>query len=97
MAPRQTDPAGATDAAPEAVRRRIRERAAAIADRECRMAVDRLEARGDLTDEQRAVVADLAAAIVDGVLTGPEAALDEAADADREVGRTAIELFAPDR
>jgi hypothetical protein len=81
---------------PEAVRQAIRDRAGEIRRREHSRAIDRLEARGELSARQRQVLAETAAAIVDGILAGPESTLAEASDADCETVETAATLFDPD-
>jgi hypothetical protein len=81
---------------PDAVRRAIRDRAREIECRERSRALDRLEAHGEVTAEQRRVIGELASGIVDGILAGPESALGEASAADTGTVRTAAALFDPD-
>ncbi|MGQ3328090.1 glutamyl-tRNA reductase [Halorubrum sp. FL23] len=70
---------------PERLRRRLRHRIAEIERREVEEAVSALDARGDLTEEQRETVRELGSAIVDGVTVAPKRAL-ERADRVKEAG-----------
>lgn len=88
---------GTTGVEPDEVRRAISRRAGEIARKELDRAVERLEARGELTDDQLTAVVELTAAITAGVLAGPQAALERADEHDPETVRTAIELFGGDR
>lgn len=72
---------------------RIRDRAEAIRRREETVALRKLSARGDVTDGQRAAVAEMTAGIVDGLLSTPESALR---DADEDALRSAVELYGVD-
>jgi glutamyl-tRNA reductase len=72
---------------------RIRDRAEAIRRREAATALRKLSARGEVTDGQRAAVAEMTAGIVDGLLSTPERAL---ADADEDALRAAVELYGVD-
>jgi len=76
---------------PATVRRTVRTRGRAIARQELRTALDRLEAQGSLTPEQRLTVARMTTAIVEDVLARPTAAL---ADDRPETVRTVARLFA---
>jgi len=60
-----------------AIRRAMQRRACEIERRELDRAITRLESKRNLTDEQRAVLAETAAAIAVGVLAGPDAVLAE--------------------
>ena len=65
--------------------------------RELDRAMSKLEAQGDLTDEQRETVADLADALVGQLLAAPTRSLrDAAGEDDWETIRTALRLFDPD-
>ena len=65
--------------------------------RELDRAMSKLEAQGDLTDEQRQTVADLADALVGQLLAAPTRSLrDAAGEDDWETIRTALRLFDPD-
>lgn len=82
---------------PETVRRTIRGRSREITERELEAVFSKLEAQGELTDEQRMVIRETATAIVDGLLAPAEATLTQASANDRTVLETTIELFDPDR
>jgi len=71
---------------------RIRQQAETVRREELQTALDRLEATGDLTDDQRAAVEALSVRLVDRLLAVPERRLDAADDA--ETLETAIALFA---
>ncbi|WP_193309083.1 glutamyl-tRNA reductase [Halorubrum halophilum] len=65
--------------------------------REVDRAVSKLEAQGDLTDEQRETVEDLADALVGQLLAAPTRSLrDAAGEDDWETIRTALQLFDPE-
>jgi glutamyl-tRNA reductase len=67
-----------------------------VKDRELARAIDRLEADGDLTPEQREVVESLADTLVSQLLAAPTRSLREAAaEDDWETINTAIHLFDP--
>ena len=73
---------------------RVRDRAAAIRDRELETALAKLDARGDLSPAEREAVARLADRLVDGLLAAPERRLRAAADRDdAETVEAALELF----
>lgn len=80
----------------EAARRLIRARGAAVRRRELRTALSRLETHGGLASEQRRVVEEMAAAVVDGVLAAPESTL-ASGETDPDAVRTALELFESER
>jgi len=66
-------------------------------DRELQEALDKLDARGELNDEQREAVASLADALVSQLLAAPTKSLREAAaEDDWETIATALTLFNPD-
>lgn len=72
------------------------ESADAAKRREVRTALDRLESDGDLTEEQRETVEDLADALVNQLLAAPTRSLrDAAAEDDWETIDTALRLFDP--
>lgn len=72
------------------------ESAEAAKRRELRTALDRMSANGDLTDEQRETVEDLADALVNQLLAAPTRSLrDAAAEDDWETIDTALRLFDP--
>ena len=65
--------------------------------RELDRAMSKLEAQGDLTDEQRETVEDLADALVGQLLAAPTRSLrDAAGEDDWETIRTALQLFDPE-
>jgi glutamyl-tRNA reductase len=71
--------------------------AEAVKERELRTAFDRLEAQGDLTDEQRETVESLADALVGQLLAAPTESLREAAaEDDWTTIQTAMGLFDPE-
>ncbi|WP_280585149.1 glutamyl-tRNA reductase [Halorubrum sp. Boch-26] len=72
----RSDPPTDAQCDPDRVRRRLRRRAERIERREVEEAVSKLEARGDLTDEQRETVRLLGAALRRRVAARPEAALE---------------------
>jgi glutamyl-tRNA reductase len=73
------------------------ESAESVKERELADAVSKLEARGDLTDEQQAVVASLADALVGQLLAAPTRSLREAAaEDDWTTIDTALQLFDPE-
>lgn len=76
------------------VRRAMQRRACEIERRELGRAITRLESKRDFTDEQRAVLAETAAAIAAGVLAGPDAAL---ADSELDDLQTAHTLLTDER
>ncbi|WP_255197195.1 glutamyl-tRNA reductase [Halorarius litoreus] len=64
--------------------------------RELRTAISKLEAEGDLTDEQRAVVESMADALVSQLLAAPTKSLRDAAEEDDwSTIHTALQLFDP--
>ena len=75
----------------------MRESADRVKRRELEMALSKLESQGDLTDEQRETVVDLADALVGQLMAAPTKSLREAAgEDDWETIATAIRLFDPD-
>ncbi|ELZ42784.1 glutamyl-tRNA reductase [Halorubrum saccharovorum DSM 1137] len=74
---------------PERLRRRLRRRTDAIERREVAEAVSVLDARGDLTDDQRETVREFGSALVEALTAAPEQALERAARTEgaRERGR----------
>lgn len=73
------------------------ESAEMVKERELRTAVSRLEAQGELTDEQRETVASLADALVGQLLAAPTKSLrDAAAEDDWTTIQTALGLFDPE-
>lgn len=83
------------DIDPAVARSSIRERAEEIRRQELERALARLEADGELTDEEREAVEELATALVDRVLTPAEETLEHGS-ADAETLRTAAALFDPE-
>jgi glutamyl-tRNA reductase len=74
----------------------MHENAERLKDHEVQTALSRLEAAGDLTDQQRQVVESLADSLVGKLLAAPTSSLrDAAAEDDWETIRTALELFDP--
>ncbi|EMA64590.1 hypothetical protein [Halorubrum kocurii] len=61
---------------PERLQRRLRRRTAEIERREVEEAVTTLDARGDLTDEQRETVRELGSALVGRLTAAPDRALE---------------------
>jgi glutamyl-tRNA reductase len=82
---------------PEAVRLAIRGRAEALKQRELRKAISQLEARGDLSPEQRHIITQIATAIVDEILAVPESTLNDVSADEEDTVRTAIRLFDPNQ
>ncbi|MFC7185729.1 glutamyl-tRNA reductase [Halorubrum yunnanense] len=80
---------------PDRVRRRLRRRAEGIERRQVEEAVSKLEARGDLTDEQRETVRLLGAALRRRLTSRPEAALERSAPGDA-TARALARLFDAD-
>lgn len=79
---------------PRRARERLRRRGEAVRRRELDEALCTLDARGELTDDQRRAVRALAEGIVDGVLGPPRAALEGDAPVDeRRAARTVTRLF----
>jgi glutamyl-tRNA reductase len=75
----------------------MHESATRLRDREVSTALSRLEATGELTDDQREVVESLGDALVKKLLAPPTTSLRDAAEEDDwETIRTALELFDPD-
>ncbi|MFB6104754.1 MAG: glutamyl-tRNA reductase [Halobacteriaceae archaeon] len=73
------------------------ESADTVKRRELETALSRLGAAGDLTDDQEAIVADLADALVSQLLAAPTRSLrDAAAEDDWETIHTALQLFDPE-
>jgi len=73
-----------------AIRRAMQRRACEIERREFDRAIARLESKRDLTDEQRAVLAETAAAIAAGVLAGPDVVLAESELDDLQTAHTLL-------
>lgn len=78
---------------PEAVRKAIQERSEGIKRQEIEQAFDHLSGHETLTKQQREAITQMATAIVKGVLRAPDTTLADATHHDREIVRTAIELF----
>jgi glutamyl-tRNA reductase len=81
---------------PDAARARIRERASEVRDREVETALAKLDARGDLPEDDREAVERLADRLVARLLAAPERGLRAAAegnDHDPETVATALSLF----
>mgnify|MGYP000392150038 FL=1 len=73
------------------------ESAELVKERELRTALTRLEAQGELTDDQRETVESLADALVGQLLAAPTKSLREAAAADDwETIQTGLDLFDPE-
>ncbi|MCU4801901.1 hypothetical protein OB920_16090 [Halobacteria archaeon HArc-gm2] len=85
---------GATADGPtgESELRQVRERAETIRDEEVARAYSRLAARGDLTPEERAAVAELADRIVEELLAAPARGVAGAAE-NEAVAEAVRELF----
>jgi len=81
------------DVGVDTTRRRLRTRSERIRRRELDEALSRLDARGDLTDEQRAIVRQLSVRITDRIIAAPELYLAAATDRDRSVVRPVVNLF----
>lgn len=81
---------------PPAVQEAIWRRGDRIRQQELQQAVSRLEAHGTLTPEQAEIVDEMARAITNGILSSPEAVLDDTAAYDAETIQTAVDLFDPD-
>ncbi|KDS91066.1 glutamyl-tRNA reductase [Halorubrum saccharovorum] len=64
---------------PERLRRRLRRRTDEIERHEVDEAISALDARGDLTEEQREIVRDLGSALVEELTAAPEQTLERAA------------------
>lgn len=75
---------------------RLHAHADRIEQRELRTALTKLDQHGTLTDAQRAIVVDMADALVDELLAPPTQSLRNASSTDRSDVRTALELFDPD-
>lgn len=90
--PRTTDPA---EADPSDAKRAIYTYGEDVKRRELQRAFARLEAKGTLTDEQRATVSQMASAIVGDVLAPTLDALDEASTCD-DTAQTLVELYDAD-
>jgi len=73
-------------------RDRLDRNAESVRTEQLEQALSRLRARGDLTDQQRAVAERLSERLVEGVLGGPQAALRDPAS-QTETARTVLELF----
>ncbi|WP_280587833.1 glutamyl-tRNA reductase [Halorubrum sp. Boch-26] len=68
-----------------------------VKGREVDRAISKLESQGDLTEEQRETVADMADALVGQLLAAPTSSLrDAAGEDDWETIRTALRLFDPE-
>lgn len=80
---------------PEEAKAHIRERGARIREAEQSRALDRLRARGDVSEREARVVRELAERLTDALLTVPETHLDavESGEADPEAAAVALELF----
>ncbi|WP_128905930.1 glutamyl-tRNA reductase [Halorubrum amylolyticum] len=72
---------------PERLRKRLRRRTDEIERREVEEAVSALDARGDLTEEQRETVRELGSALVEELTAAPERTLVRAARAEGLGGR----------
>lgn len=101
MTPRpmaRTEPPDATEEEPagEQVVERVRRRSEAVADREVERALGRLEARGDLTPDQRRAVRALADGIVESLVAAPAETVAAARDADEDALAAVVDLFDPD-
>ena len=68
---------------PERLRKRLCRQTAEIERREVETAVSALDARGDLTDEQRETVREFGAALVGSLTAAPEQTLERAARTER--------------
>lgn len=77
-----------------AVRAVLRRRGARVRRRELDAARARLDAHGDLSDEQREILDEMARSIVDGVLATPTGAVGRA-ETDETV-RIVRDLFVPE-
>jgi|GEM_PF-3016610 hypothetical protein len=78
---------------PDRVRRRIRDRAERIERREVAEAISSLEARGDLTEEQRETVRLLGTAIARRLTADPESTLDRTGRDEPGTVRAVARLF----
>lgn len=80
---------------PEEAKTRIRERGAGIREAEQARALDRLRARGDLSERDARVIEELAERLTDALLRVPESHLDmvDSGKADPEAAAVALELF----
>jgi glutamyl-tRNA reductase len=67
----------------EQLRRQFRRQTAEIERCELEEAISKLDARGDLSDEQRETVRELGAALVEGLTDAPEQALERAERSER--------------
>ena len=81
-----------------AAKTRIRERGARICETEQERAIQRLRERTDLSDDDEAVVRNLAERLTEQLLGVPQSQLDSVADGetDTETARIALELFGED-
>ncbi|WP_435075221.1 glutamyl-tRNA reductase [Halorubrum sp. HHNYT27] len=68
---------------PERLRKRLRRQTAEVERREVKEAVSALDARGDLTEEQRETVRELGSALVEALTAPPERTLEQAGQTDR--------------
>lgn len=95
MASVDTDGAGTDDSEPDerAAIDHIEARAAEIGAEQVAEAIRRLEADGDLTEEQRRAVTMLAERLTARLLAAPRASLREADGRDDDTATTAVELF----
>ena len=81
-----------------AAKTRIRERGTRICEAEQERAIQRLRERTDLSDNDEAVVRNLAERLTEQLLGVPQSQLDSVADGetDTETARIALELFGED-
>lgn len=90
-------PVGSDDAADLlGIKRSIRAHSERLKQQELQQAVTQLEADETLTSEQRRIVDEMATAILDQILSSPEAVLTNCEEHDPETVRTAVDLFDPD-
>jgi len=93
---RQTPATGSSAPDPDDLPDRLRERYGEIKRAEVETALDRLSAREDLSERERAVIEEMADRIVAGVLAPvTEGAEDGARDADPDDLATLARLFEP--
>ncbi|WP_435096747.1 glutamyl-tRNA reductase [Halorubrum sp. N11] len=87
--------ADATDTEVDAdcIRRRLQSQSARIEQREVKEALSKLEACGDLTDEQRRTVRLLGRILTWRLTIAPEMALKQSSPGDRATARTVARLF----
>jgi glutamyl-tRNA reductase len=80
----------------EAVRRAIHCHGEELKQQELEQAFSQLTVRGDLTQRQQEIIADMASAIVEDILAAPDSMLENVSIYDEDTVQTAIELFNPD-